>query len=452
MNSAPPPAAETLAIENGSLLVFTAVLMPVMDVASRLQDRMRDAGSSAELMLVSHPAVTEVIEKAQASRIFGDCSGITAFTAEHQAGAFGVGLQRDPAALSDVDPVIFTVEDARLSRTLLLTGLNIQLHDVSVDEVIAVIQSAGATAERSDSAAVPLLAVAIGDRQERTLGDVLEHLRSNVVELVEHSGKNVTFETPSNWCCEIHRIGRFLTAADVLSDAGASKPLYGLLYGDEGWEFVPDQHAARELDRFWGSRDYVAVLAQERSVVVLNLDERRVRDRTRGEQIVRELAGLTMPQLRLARSSVPIAGIDHGVLFAFQRSLLRLLAARELEARLFGASRSVARPRGIGARLLGGLRSLGGIPALFRVLYRGPESRFYKDLLRVSGGSVAEIAELQSFVDGRVGATPLLQRLSRAADLVDIELRDRRLTALNWLVVLLTFLTIAIGVLEIVLN
>jgi hypothetical protein len=95
------------------------------------------------------------------------------------------------------------------------------------------------------------------------------------------------------------------------------------------------------------------------------------------------------------------------------------------------------------------LRGFMFAPALFRVLYRGPESRFYKDLLQVSGASVSELAELQSFMDEKVGVTNLLQRLNHAAGLVDIELRDRRATTLNVAVLLLTFIATAVAVVQV---
>jgi hypothetical protein len=99
-----------------------------------------------------------------------------------------------------------------------------------------------------------------------------------------------------------------------------------LLHGDEGWRFVPADHAQEEVRRIWGSRDYVAILAQPAGLVVLNLDERRAHDRMEATERSRRLTGLTMPHLNLG--DVALAGFDHGAIFAFERSLLRLLAAK----------------------------------------------------------------------------------------------------------------------------
>ncbi len=435
-----------LTIDEGSIFLFDAMLAPGVALEGRLTKP--ESSDSSGVVLTSHPGLNEAIEKAHASGIFGDCSGMRAFAAGYQEGPISVHLKRDRAAFSTSGPFVFTREDARLFRTVLLIGLSVELHGVTVDEVIALTQSAAASADRADDRTEPMLTSWLGDHRCRTLGEALAPLRSRIVELARHSRGEVTFETGASWSCEIRRVGAYLTAQEVLSDPSMTRPLYGLLYGDEGWAFVPNEHASEELRRFWGSRDYVAILAQPSGVLILNLEERRAEDRAHASDLSRDLSGLTMPHLGLAETGV--AGFDHGALFALQRSLLRLLAAKQLEAQLFGASMSVAPPGTATARLRGWMGTLKRAPALFRVLYRGPESRFYKDLLRASSGSTSEIADLQTFMDDRVGATSLLQRLSRAADLVDIELRDRRLTALNWLVVLLTVFTIAIGVLELV--
>jgi hypothetical protein len=449
LNGIPQP----LTIDAGSIFIFGAIL-----AADAPLDLRRPA--EHELTLESHPELTVLIENAKRSGIFGDCGGMKAFRADYLGRPVAVGLRGKPDSMSCTDALVLTNEDSILARTLLLFGLNIRVKDATVDEVIALIQSAGAAGDRSDETASPMLSVTVGDERARTIGDVLEALRKSLIELFpeetvfvvegEHSDDALGLPPGSRWCCEIRRLGGYATSGDVVSDVEAALPLYGLLHGDEGWAYVPAGHAVDELKCFWGSRDYVAVLAQESGVLVLNLEERRDQDRVTARARSLELSGLTMPHLELASS---IAGIEHGGLFALQRSLLRLLAARELESKLFGASKSVTPPRRDRLWLLGWFRALlGGVPALFRVLYRGPQSRFYKDLLRVSGRGVSELANLQSFMDERLGATPLVQRLYRAADLVDIELRDKRLTALNWLVAFLTALTIAIGVLELVLN
>jgi hypothetical protein len=299
--------------------------------------------------------------------------------------------------------------------------------------------------------------------------------------LVEIPGKR--------WCLELRDLGRFATAAEVLDDA--PRPLYALLHGDEGWAFVSAHYAETAVANFWSSRDYVAVLAQPAAVVVLNLTERRDDDRRSARARTEKLTGVRMPHLELTETAV--AGVEHGALFALERSLLRLLAARELESQLFGLSKPLARgPRRI-RRLLRQMREVlkrllspprllyrlgrsrsgrgtspspmrgrtfaarrpsqalrGRFPALLRVLYRGPQSRFYRDLLIVSRGGVSALDDLQVFMDERVGTTPLMDRLRHGAELVDIEFRDKRMMRLNWLVVLLTVLTAAIGVIDLI--
>jgi len=153
-----------------------------------------------------------------------------------------------------------------------------------------------------------------------------------------------------------------------------------------------------------------------------------------------------LPHLALAESRV--AGFDHGVLFALQRSLLRLLAARELEAILFELSKPIATEEAAEGTSRSLRRPFVRIPGLFQVLYR-PSPTLYKDLLRVSRASVSEIATFEAFMDERLGATSLLDGLHRAAELVDIEIRDQRLLALNWLVVALGLLTIVLTAVQV---
>jgi hypothetical protein len=432
-------AEQGLTIETGSIFLFDAFLVPGI-LAEFPGPSIGTAGEmdSRGLTLERHLELDALIQQARSSKIFGDLDGTSCFTARPQRGGVRAWLEEEPEALTCTDALVLTSQDQQLSRTLLLVGLNFELRRVSVDEVIGLIQSAEAGASRADLEAGPKLRVSLGHDEHRTVGEALEVLVTGVLEWVP---KPLT-QTPGKlWCTEIRRAGAVRTAAELLEDA--ARPLYGLLHADEGWQYVPKQHATAATARHWGARDYLAVLAQPSGVLVLNLEPRRSEDRRDAIAWGKEFPGLAMPHMQLGTTA--IAAFEHGALFALQRSLMRRLAARELEHKLFELSRSVTHPQR--NRFLGRFRRL---PALFRVLYRGAPSRLYKDLLRVSSGGVSELAELQLFIDRQVGATALLERLHRAAELVDIEVRDHRLTALNLLVVVLTVLTIAIGVLQLV--
>jgi hypothetical protein len=382
--SAAPPGPTTRGALDGSLLVFHAFLYDEEEWAKLCSSRpMPEEG-----------AATDAFAKMQAAGIFGDAR-LRAYRMEDSPAAPLRSAVSDRIRCRAVG-----IECSGLlpQRVLALAAVQLEVEGLGVDEGIALTLSA--------------------TRKGEELSEALGHL-------VFEAGRAPDLE--GFWCWEIRRMGGGPTAAELVESRKGE--LYGLLMGDEGWRYVPSARTEQALDDAWSTRDYLTVLAQPSAALVVNLAERRTQERVASADTVRELIGLSLPH----HSSLPgaIAGTDHGALHALAGGLSRKIESQRLEQEL---------PKLVERRRLDSLR----ITRYKR--HRDARKSLYAGLLRIGPGPIPEISALVGFLDERLGVTSAVDRLMRAASLIDMEVRDDRTFLINVIATVLTLTAIAIAV------
>lgn len=72
-----------------------------------------------------------------------------------------------------------------------------------------------------------------------------------------------------SYLCEILRFGAYDSPAEMEKEQASL--LYGLLSGDEGYEFVPEELVRERLKESWGSRDFIRIWAAGKAFLFVNL-------------------------------------------------------------------------------------------------------------------------------------------------------------------------------------
>lgn len=122
-----------------------------------------------------------------------------------------------------------------------------------------------------------------------------------------------------SFVCEVTRFGEY-TDIECIERERASE-LYGLLSGDEAYEFVPEEIARARISRHWGSRCFTRIYAFGPSFLFLNLLDtdmhRRYLDHQ--ETFGKAAYGGCDPYFHLG--SCPLT-VNHGILFAIEFVML----------------------------------------------------------------------------------------------------------------------------------
>lgn len=125
---------------------------------------------------------------------------------------------------------------------------------------------------------------------------------------------------------ELRTIGK-LTAENIDAHTWACKHaqmIYGLVTGDEGIGFIPEELALGRLSNHWGSRDFLDMIAVKNNVIVLNtkttsqvgkdyiaFQNKWNDDHNGGEKRLQYFSGKPC-----------MAGFDHGILNAVERNIV----------------------------------------------------------------------------------------------------------------------------------
>lgn len=225
------------------------------------------------------------------------------------------------------------------------------------------------------------------------------------------------------WCAELRAHHGGPAAATA---RGLAKPLYGLAEADEGWRFVNEEWAATRLGQHWGSRDFFAIYATDNGALCIN--------NKGGDYVEHQRAytqrhrGRVEPFFELDSAT---AGLDHGVLFFVERVLMQLARAdqwlRQARQVMPGKPRRVLITSGQSLR-----RSLNDVVRLLDLLVP------------------PEIGALERKLESSMGLERLINRLDRQAEAIDEESRHVYQVRMNFLIAILTFVTILLAVLQVV--
>ena len=209
-----------------------------------------------------------------------------------------------------------------------------------------------------------------------------------------------------------------LTADQLLQEE--TQRLYGMMTGDEGWQFVPKDLASQRLGHYWGSRDFVRIAVFGNNALFLNLNRSDMaRDYlARQDQFGGWAYGGANDYFRVDSD---LAGLCHGILHAEEMVMvIKTIAGRILNRQQFyqkhpagGLSKAIQRTR------------------LFR-------RELITTLDRVENLGIMEIGELEQLLLSSQKITPLIDSIKYLLELLEGELDLLYQQSTNRLVNILT--------------
>ena len=188
---------------------------------------------------------------------------------------------------------------------------------------------------------------------------------------------------------------------------------YGLLTGDEGWRHVPPARAQQLLGDFWSSRTFLQVAACDHAVVLFNTKTKEYKDRAKDFFTTR-----FGQDREYFETDFSLAGLDHGVFFACENALERLILADTL-ARDIKAEQE-KRKRTKKNRLFPQSHLL--LREFFGSSLQSAHIRVREYLEALRDTDVAEINGMLSLIVDRSGVAKYEARVREYADLMDQEL------------------------------
>ncbi len=148
------------------------------------------------------------------------------------------------------------------------------------------------------------------DKEERSISDLAR-------EISQEIGLKPYVET--SYLCEVTKFGDLENLSEI--EENHSKLLYGLMTGDEGYDFVPDKMIEERLSNKWGSRDFMRIYASRQAFLFLNLSEvpRHKAYLERQEQYGKDIYGA--PNSYFFMKDCPLT-VNHGILFSVEFAML----------------------------------------------------------------------------------------------------------------------------------
>ena len=207
--------------------------------------------------------------------------------------------------------------------------------------------------------------------------------------------------------------------ADQLLETEAQR-LYGIMTGDEGWQFVPQAMADERLSNYWGSRDFVRIVVFGNNGLFLNLNRSAMaRDYlARQDQFGGWAYGGANDYFRVDSD---LGGLCHGILHAQEM----VMVIKTIAGRILNRQESYRKSR------------TGSISkAIQKVRF------FRRELIttldRVENLGIMEIGELEQLMLNSQKITPLIDSIKYLLELVEGELDLLYQQSTNRLVNILT--------------
>lgn len=118
-----------------------------------------------------------------------------------------------------------------------------------------------------------------------------------------------------SYLCEITKFGDYTDIDDIEKDETGL--LYGILTGDEGYDFVPEHLAQERLKSSWGSRDFIRIYASRQAFLFLNLlnTPKHVAYLERQTQFGTQIYGGCDPYFYMGECPLTV---NHGILFSVE--------------------------------------------------------------------------------------------------------------------------------------
>lgn len=139
--------------------------------------------------------------------------------------------------------------------------------------------------------------------------------------LAEEIGKvlGLPSHVETSFLCEVTKFGDFNSLEKI--EEKHSKLLYGLMTGDEGYDFVPEDMARERLKNSWGSRDFMRIYASRKAFLFINLlnTPRQTEYLARQTQFGTDTYGGVNPFFYMGECPLTV---NHGILFSVEFAML----------------------------------------------------------------------------------------------------------------------------------
>ncbi len=214
-------------------------------------------------------------------------------------------------------------------QRILIKGLNLTLADGVVREtaVLLSVFPKQNTAQLVLSFSVPkattdqliyLRQIFVGTAEFKSSGVVSKPLKGWSKEIFEAMNCNVGVPEHS-YLIEIKSFAPYENLDDILSNE--AQRLYGIICGDEGWQFVPKEMAEERLSKQWGSRDFVKFITFGTNAMLINLNRSKgFNEYIEPQRQFGEHTGYGINPYFLLDASV--AGVNHGVFLSMEMVLV----------------------------------------------------------------------------------------------------------------------------------
>ena len=228
---------------------------------------------------------------------------------------------------------------------------------------------------------------------------------------------------------EIKKFGNYDSIDDVMENE--KKRMYGIICGDEGWQYIPDSLAQERMTNCWGSRNFVRFIVFGSNSMLINLlhSKNGLEYTERQRDFGGRAYGGVNPYFLL---DSPVAGIDHGILFAQETVMvIKTISNRVLSRQsTFNMARGKHTNVGLEIRRTRSFRS-----------------ELITTLNRVGSIGISEVGELEQLLLRSHKITPLVEDIKYLLELLESELDLLYQESTNRLVNLLTVAGLILSVL-----
>lgn len=210
---------------------------------------------------------------------------------------------------------------------------------------------------------------------------------------------------------------------------GHSDEIYGIMTGDEGYEFEPEHLAKQRLSRRWSTRDFICAVSFRNNFLLFNFDSGERIKEYREHQANFGNSYYEGPNLYFFLDTVN-AGVNHGMLFACENGMV----AKTISARVLNLH--IARKRS-GNKIR-------------REIHRVKELRIelIHIMNRLESVDLAEMSELDRMINDGLDIEPLMEKIKYLLELLESELDLLYQSSTNHWVTVLTVISIIIAALQ----
>ena len=269
----------------------------------------------------------------------------------------------------------------------------------------------------------------IACRVSRTLGDRIEASRKRVKKFFKTGRKSEPRESDPmasaivdydpKYCMqtiiELREAGEF---PSVTADANKwarehAQLVYGLLSGDEGVGFIPDELALQRISNHWGSRSFMDTIAIGSNVMLINAKTTAAdgKNYIDFQKKWNETYSGGEKRLKYFTGKPCMAGFDHGVLNAVERNIVIGFYYDFIDQQELNSSRKLNRQR-----------------------------RQLISFISTSLSPIREINELYSVISGASGLDKSIGQVRNRLDIqsedIDIDYQYKNNAIINWLTVI----------------